>query len=119
MLLLRLWEGWEAAGCGRDWAREHGLDLRGMNFARDIRRQLEGGYQGGGGGAGSWGNRRAAMKQNRKPVARGGWGWSAGRAGRGWYGVRVRVQDGGPVRLWELRRLYAEGVRMGDVWDTC
>ncbi|PNH00701.1 putative pre-mRNA-splicing factor ATP-dependent RNA helicase, partial [Tetrabaena socialis] len=41
VLLLRLWEGWEAAGCNREFAADHGLDLRGLNFARDIRRQLD------------------------------------------------------------------------------
>ncbi|EFJ40817.1 DEAH-box nuclear pre-mRNA splicing factor [Volvox carteri f. nagariensis] len=45
VLLLRLWEGWEAAGCSREFAREYGLDLRGLNFARDIRRQLDGRQQ--------------------------------------------------------------------------
>jgi len=42
ILLLRLWEGWCAAGFNRDYCRDHGLDLRGMNFAKDIRKQLEG-----------------------------------------------------------------------------
>jgi ATP-dependent RNA helicase DHX8/PRP22 len=41
-LLLRLWQLWAAAGCSRDFCRDYGLDLRGMNFARDVRRQLEG-----------------------------------------------------------------------------
>lgn len=44
VLLLRLWELWEASGCTRDFCKEYGLDLRGMNFARDIRRQLEGSW---------------------------------------------------------------------------
>lgn len=42
VLLLRLWETWQASGCSKECANQYGLDLRGMNFARDIRRQLEG-----------------------------------------------------------------------------
>lgn len=42
ILLLRLWEEWEASHFSRDVAKELGLDSRGMGFARDIRRQLEG-----------------------------------------------------------------------------
>ena len=42
ILLLRLWEGWRAAGFNRDFCKDHGLDLRGMNFAKDIRKQLDG-----------------------------------------------------------------------------
>ncbi|MEW5312932.1 MAG: hypothetical protein WDW38_004530 [Sanguina aurantia] len=42
VLLLRLWEGWQESGCSRDGAGALGLDVRGMNFARDVRRQLEG-----------------------------------------------------------------------------
>lgn len=42
ILLLRLWDEWEASGCSRDVAKELGLDPKGMGFARDIRRQLEG-----------------------------------------------------------------------------
>ena len=42
VLMLRLWEVWQASGCSRNCCWEYGLDLRGMNFARDIRRQLEG-----------------------------------------------------------------------------
>jgi ATP-dependent RNA helicase DHX8/PRP22 len=44
ILLLRLWEGWQAAAFNRDYCRDHGLDLRGMNFAKDIRKQLEGDF---------------------------------------------------------------------------
>lgn len=46
ILLLRLWEAWRAAAFHRDFCRDHGLDLRGMNFAKDIRKQLEGGCLG-------------------------------------------------------------------------
>ncbi|KAL6757999.1 DEAH-box nuclear pre-mRNA splicing factor [Haematococcus lacustris] len=42
LLLLRLWDAWRAAGCSREAAQELGLDLRGCNFAREVRRQLEG-----------------------------------------------------------------------------
>lgn len=31
------------AGFSRDFVQSHGLDLRGMNFSRDIRKQLAGG----------------------------------------------------------------------------
>ncbi|KAF8068452.1 DEAH4 [Scenedesmus sp. PABB004] len=40
LLLLRLYQLWAADGFGRDFVRATGLDLRGMNFARDIRKQL-------------------------------------------------------------------------------
>jgi ATP-dependent RNA helicase DHX8/PRP22 len=43
LLLLRLYQLWAMAGHTRDFAKSYGLDLRGMNFAKDIRRQLEGG----------------------------------------------------------------------------
>ena len=33
--------------CSRDACFDYGLDLRGMNFARDVRRQLEGKRLGG------------------------------------------------------------------------
>ncbi len=39
--MMRLWDAWSASGCSKSCAQEYGLDLRGMNFARDIRRQLE------------------------------------------------------------------------------
>lgn len=42
VLLLRLWEGWRAAGFSKAYCNEHGLELRGMNFAKDIHRQLTG-----------------------------------------------------------------------------
>jgi ATP-dependent RNA helicase DHX8/PRP22 len=50
MLLLRLYEAWEAAGQAVEWCRDLGVDGRSMRFARDIRRQLEGivGPDGGG-----------------------------------------------------------------------
>ncbi|GBF98616.1 pre-mRNA-splicing factor ATP-dependent RNA helicase-like [Raphidocelis subcapitata] len=42
ILLLRLYQLWAAGGCSREFCKQYGLDLRGMNFARDVRRQLEG-----------------------------------------------------------------------------
>lgn len=42
LLLLRLWNMWEEGGCSKGAAYDLGLDLRGMNFARDVLRQLEG-----------------------------------------------------------------------------
>ena len=42
ILLLRLYQLWAAGGFSREFCKSHGLDLRGMNFARDVRRQLEG-----------------------------------------------------------------------------
>jgi ATP-dependent RNA helicase DHX8/PRP22 len=42
MLQLRLYQLWQDAGATRDFCKAYGLDFRGMNFARDIRRQLEG-----------------------------------------------------------------------------
>lgn len=42
VMLLRLWQLWQRAAFSRDFCREYGLDLRGMNFAKDLRRQLEG-----------------------------------------------------------------------------
>ena len=42
MLLLRLYQLWQEAGATRDFCKAYGLDFRGMLFARDIRRQLEG-----------------------------------------------------------------------------
>jgi ATP-dependent RNA helicase DHX8/PRP22 len=43
ILLLRLWEEWEGSGYSRDVSKDLGLDAKGVGFARDIRRQLEGG----------------------------------------------------------------------------
>jgi hypothetical protein len=40
--LLRLWQLWEKAGFSKEFCRQYGLDLRGMNFAKEIRKQLEG-----------------------------------------------------------------------------
>ena len=34
-------QAWERAGWAAEWCRELGLDLRGMRFAREVRRQLE------------------------------------------------------------------------------
>eukprot|EP00884_Botryococcus_braunii_P015529 jgi/Botrbrau1/265/Bobra.0022s0234.1 len=42
IFFLRLYEAWEEAGCSGEWCRERGADLRGLRFARDVRRQLEG-----------------------------------------------------------------------------
>ncbi len=49
ILLLRLWQAWNAAGCSPEWCREMGIDARAMRFARDVRRQLENVMRGGGG----------------------------------------------------------------------
>ena len=35
-------QGWQEHGYSVEWAREAGLDIRGLRFARDVRRQLEG-----------------------------------------------------------------------------
>ncbi|KAG2499040.1 hypothetical protein HYH03_003225 [Edaphochlamys debaryana] len=88
VLLLRLWEGWAAAGCNKEFARDYGLDLRGLNFARDIRRQLEGvaGPDGSGldkerdrGGEGDGGRKRGRGGEE----AGDGGGESGGRGGNG------------------------------------
>jgi hypothetical protein len=42
LLLLALYQLWAAAGFGKDFVRAHGLDLRGMNFAKEVRKQLAG-----------------------------------------------------------------------------
>ena len=34
-------QAWERTGWSAEWCRELGLDLRGMRFAKDVRRQLE------------------------------------------------------------------------------
>ena len=34
-------QAWECTGWAAEWCRELGLDLRGMRFAKDVRRQLE------------------------------------------------------------------------------
>ena len=65
VLFLRLYQAWERAGFDGAWCASMGLDVRGMRFARDVRRQLEGvagpggsglmggkGWGGGGGGGG-------------------------------------------------------------------
>ncbi|KAF6250725.1 DEAH-box nuclear pre-mRNA splicing factor [Scenedesmus sp. NREL 46B-D3] len=44
LLLLRLYQMWAAAGFTRDFVKAYGLELRGMNFARDIRKQLAVGF---------------------------------------------------------------------------
>lgn len=35
-------QAWEEAGGSVQWCRERGADVRGLRFARDVRRQLEG-----------------------------------------------------------------------------
>jgi hypothetical protein len=42
LLLLTLYQLWGAAGFGKDFVHSYGLDLRGMNFAREVRKQLAG-----------------------------------------------------------------------------
>ena len=34
-------QGWQEHGFSVEWAKEVGLDVRGLRFARDVRRQLE------------------------------------------------------------------------------
>jgi len=46
-------QAWERTGYSLAWAKEVGLDGRGMRFARDVRRQLEG--VAAADGAGPWG----------------------------------------------------------------
>lgn len=41
IMMLRLYQKWEATGFCQRWARECGLDVRGMRFASEVRRQLE------------------------------------------------------------------------------
>ncbi len=35
-------QAWQEHGFSVEWAKEAGLDPRGLRFARDVRRQLEG-----------------------------------------------------------------------------
>jgi len=56
VLLLRLWEAWEEAGHSAQFCHHHGLQLRAMNFAKDVRRQLSG-VVGPGRGRGNLGQR--------------------------------------------------------------
>ncbi|KAL3149932.1 hypothetical protein ABBQ38_013295 [Trebouxia sp. C0009 RCD-2024] len=42
VLLLRIFQAWQEHGFAFEWAKEAGLDVRGLRFARDVRRQLEG-----------------------------------------------------------------------------
>lgn len=42
LLLLTLYQLWAAAGFSKEFVRSYGLDLRGMNFAKEVRRQLAG-----------------------------------------------------------------------------
>ena len=35
-------QAWQEQGFAFEWGREAGLDVRGLRFARDVRRQLEG-----------------------------------------------------------------------------
>jgi ATP-dependent RNA helicase DHX8/PRP22 len=43
LLLLSLYQLWAGAGFSKEFCRSYGLDLRGMNFAREVRKQLAGG----------------------------------------------------------------------------
>ncbi len=43
ILMLRLWDLWAQAKYDKRALQDLGLDLRGMNFVKDVRRQLEGG----------------------------------------------------------------------------
>jgi ATP-dependent RNA helicase DHX8/PRP22 len=40
VVLLRVFQAWERAGGSRDWCRQHRVQSRGLEFARDVRRQL-------------------------------------------------------------------------------
>jgi ATP-dependent RNA helicase DHX8/PRP22 len=42
LLLLALYQLWAGAGFSKEFVRSYGLDLRGMNFAREVRKQLAG-----------------------------------------------------------------------------
>jgi len=42
ILLLRVFEHWERHQFSAKFCTDHGLQLRGMNFAKDVRRQLQG-----------------------------------------------------------------------------
>jgi hypothetical protein len=42
LLLLALYQLWAAAGFSKEFVRAYGLDLRGMNFAKEVRKQLAG-----------------------------------------------------------------------------
>lgn len=57
VLLLRLYQAWQAAGGSPEFCREVGVDPRSMRFARDVRQQLErimaGDTRGGQGGSSS------------------------------------------------------------------
>ena len=35
-------QAWQEHGFAFEWGKEAGLDVRGLRFARDVRRQLEG-----------------------------------------------------------------------------
>ncbi|MEW5299446.1 MAG: hypothetical protein WDW36_002464 [Sanguina aurantia] len=87
VLLLRLWEGWQESGCSRDGAGALGLDVRGMNFARDVRRQLEGvvgsdgsGLDLGGGASGSKTDPEKGKKRRHEEEHSG---TGAGNGGKG------------------------------------
>ncbi|KAK9787737.1 hypothetical protein WJX73_004248 [Symbiochloris irregularis] len=41
VLLLRLFQGWQAANYATSWCTNKGLSVRGMRFAREVRGQLE------------------------------------------------------------------------------
>ena len=40
VVMLRCFQAWEREGGRRDWCRQHRLQARGLEFARDVRRQL-------------------------------------------------------------------------------
>ena len=40
VVLLRVFQAWERAGASREWCRQHRVQSRGLEFARDVRRQL-------------------------------------------------------------------------------
>ncbi|PRW39269.1 pre-mRNA-splicing factor ATP-dependent RNA helicase PRP1 [Chlorella sorokiniana] len=88
ILLLRLYEAWQAAGASIDWCRDLGVDGRSMRFARDIRQQLEriigpdgSGFESGSGRqraerqrgseGGEAGGSREAARRDEQPAAEG------------------------------------------------
>eukprot|EP00249_Psilotum_nudum_P003089 c16414_g1_i1 orf=285-2411(+) len=38
--LLQIYEDWQQAGCDPDWCKKHGLQVRSMLFAKEVRHQL-------------------------------------------------------------------------------
>ena len=101
LLLLRLWELWEEGGHSKNVAYDLGLDLRGMNFARDVLRQLEGIV------------RDLGSRSQTNPAAEGS-GRKRGReAEEGEIEIKIRGQDqdqrSNKKRIEETRRALTVG----------